>query len=509
VDRADAFLAAHPKSQDNLRRIFTLKFATVREGEEPTRRRGLRSEFSDEEWRLVSELADHPNRLLVTATPEGGETYAEAAHEAIFRRWGKLRDWIAAEHEFLAWRTGLERDRQRWETAPAASKDDALLMGFGLGQAQSWLEKRADDLSQAAREFVLHSGEVDSERREAARQLEIGRIKADEELARLRAEKEAREQRERADIEARARQMEQRRAGRLRALVYIMLIGIAGLIGLIGWISRPYLNELRYWYTQVRPFVLSAEAERALKPGDRFRECAKDCPEMIVVPAGEFMMGSPATERRRTERTQRKITIDRSFAVSKFEMTFEQWDACVAVGGCAYQPSDVRRGRGTKPVINVSWNDAQRYLAWFSRMTGKRYRLLSEAEWEYAARAGKRTAYSWGDAIGKGNANCAECGSPWDDRETAPVGSFPANAFGLHDMHGNVEEWVQDCIHDDDRVATDGSERIAKGDCDAHVVRGGSYGDHPQYLRSTEQNGRPTDYRLIMLGFRVGRTLAP
>ena len=108
VDRADAFLAGHPNAQDELRRIFTLKLATVREGEEPTRRRALRSEFSDEEWRLVSELADHPNRLLVTATPEGGETYAEVAHEAIFRRWDKLRDWIAAEREFLAWKTGLE-----------------------------------------------------------------------------------------------------------------------------------------------------------------------------------------------------------------------------------------------------------------------------------------------------------------------------------------------------------------------------------------------------------------
>ena len=129
VDRADAFLAAHPKSQDELRRIFTLKLATVREGEEPTRRRALRSEFTDEEWRLVSELADHPNRLLVTATPEGGETYAEVAHEAIFRRWDKLRDWIAAEREFLAWRTGLEAARRAWQATPDSSKNDALLMG--------------------------------------------------------------------------------------------------------------------------------------------------------------------------------------------------------------------------------------------------------------------------------------------------------------------------------------------------------------------------------------------
>src|SRR5262245_2959812 len=129
VDRADAFLAAHPKSQDELRRIFTLKLATVREGEEPTRRRALRSEFSDEEWRLVSELANHPYRLLVTATPEGGGTYAELAHEAIFRRWNKLRDWIAAEREFLAWRTGLEAARRAWQATPTSSKTDALLLG--------------------------------------------------------------------------------------------------------------------------------------------------------------------------------------------------------------------------------------------------------------------------------------------------------------------------------------------------------------------------------------------
>ncbi len=158
VDRADAFLAAHPKSQDKLRRIFTLKLATVREGEEPTRRRALRSEFSDEEWRLVCELADHPNRLLVTATPEGVETYAEAAHEAIFRRWDKLRDWIAAERQFLAWRTGLEAARRAWEAMPEGSKNDALLMGAALAQAQSWLAKRREDLPVVDRAIYLPPG---------------------------------------------------------------------------------------------------------------------------------------------------------------------------------------------------------------------------------------------------------------------------------------------------------------------------------------------------------------
>jgi hypothetical protein len=142
VDRADTFLDNHPKSQDELRRIFTLKLATVREGEEPARRRAARSEFTDKEWRLVSELADHPNRLVATATPEGGEAYAEVAHEAIFRRWGKLRQWIASEREFLAWRSGLEGARRAWQATPDSSKTGALLMELPLEKAQSWLAKR-------------------------------------------------------------------------------------------------------------------------------------------------------------------------------------------------------------------------------------------------------------------------------------------------------------------------------------------------------------------------------
>jgi hypothetical protein len=152
-DRADAFLANHPNSEDALRRILTLKLANVREGEEPTRRRALRSEFTHEEWRLVSELADHPNRLLVTATPESGETYAEVAHEAIFRRWDKLRQWIAVEREFLAWRTGLEAARRTWQATPKRSKKNALLMGAALTQAQSWLAKRSDDIPGIDRAF--------------------------------------------------------------------------------------------------------------------------------------------------------------------------------------------------------------------------------------------------------------------------------------------------------------------------------------------------------------------
>ncbi len=474
VDRADAFLASHPKSQDELRRIFTLKLATVREGEEPTRRRAARSEFTNEEWRLVSELADHPNRLLVTATPEGGETYAEVAHEAVFRRWDKLRNWIAAEREFLAWRTGLEAARRTWQTTLGSSKsEDALLMGAALTQAQSWLAKRRDDLPLIDRDFIDQSSR--------------------------------RERRERS------------RARRVQALVYVLLVG--SIAGLIGWINQSYLRERLTWYTtvrpymlrQVRPYVLTAAAERALKSGDSFRECAKDCPEMVVVPAGEFMMGSAADERDHygNEDPLHRVTMARPLAVSKFEVTFEQWDACVAIGACADVP-DSNMGRGTQPVINVSWDNVQQYVVWISTMTGRPYRLLSEAEWEYAARAGTTTAFSWGNEIGKNNADCNGCGSEWDSRRTAPVGSFAPNRFGLYDMHGNVWEWVEDCLHTNyEGAPKDGSAWIAQGDCNHRVVRGGSWAGYPVGLRSALRFWYSADDHGNDLGFRVARTLAP
>jgi formylglycine-generating enzyme required for sulfatase activity len=476
VDRADAFLATDPNSENELRRIFTLRLATVREDEEPTRRRAARSEFTDEEWRLVSELADHPNRLLVTATTEAGETYAEVAHEAVFRRWDKLREWIAAEREFLAWRTGLEAARRAWQATQDSSKRNALLMGAALTQAQSWFEKRREDLSGVDCDFINQS--IQRERRGRAR------------------------------------------ARRVQAFVYVLLVGI--IVGLIGVINEAYVKEQVHWYWAMRPwrvanvdpYVLKPEAERALKPREPFTECtnAKDCPEMVVVPAGEFMMGSPREEAGHisSEEPQHTVVFAKPFAVSKFVVTFDQWDACVEAGGCTWKAPDSGWGRGTKPVINVSWDDARQYVAWFSRMTGKTYRLLTEAEFEYAARAGTQNAYSWGDEIGNGNANCVGCGSKWGSVETSPVDSFKPNAFGLYDMHGNVWEWTEDCFHDNYKGAPqDGSAWTADTDCTRRVVRGGSWVNAPQNLRSAIRGRNTTDDRYLYLGFRVGRTLTP
>ena len=310
----------------------------------------------------------------------------------------------------------------------------------------------------------------------------------------------------------------QGRTRRMRALLAALFVSIV--VGVVGWINQSYLKEQMNWFTtmrpyiltQVRPYVLTSAAEQALKPKDFFRECAKECPEMIVVPAGDFLMGSPANEKghREDESPQHRVHVAKPFAVSKFEVTFEQWDVCVTLGRCA-QVSDNGMGRGTQPVINVTWHEARQYVAWFSIMTGQSYRLLSEAEWEYAARSGTDTAYSWGDEIGKGNANCNGCGSRWG--QPAPVGSFAANKFGLYDMHGNVWEWVEDCWHDNyvGNPPSDGSAWTTAcldvNDITRRVMRGGSWNVSPQYLRAAQRSRPETAYRSINLGFRVGRTL--
>jgi formylglycine-generating enzyme required for sulfatase activity len=160
-------------------------------------------------------------------------------------------------------------------------------------------------------------------------------------------------------------------------------------------------------------------------------------------------------------------------------------------------------------VINVNWSNAQEYVRWLSKETGKDYHLLSEAEWEYAARAGANTAYYWGDDVGIGNANCSQCGSQWDGKETAPAGSFKPNGFDLYDMAGNVWQWVQDCSHDDYTGAPIDGSAWMTGDCNSHIVRGGSWFDPPEATRAASRFGNPSDIRGPALGFRVGETLAP
>jgi formylglycine-generating enzyme required for sulfatase activity len=271
-----------------------------------------------------------------------------------------------------------------------------------------------------------------------------------------------------------------------------------------------------------------------------FRDCP-ECPEMLVIPAGATRLASGLD-----------VTIAAPFAVGRFTVTFEEWDACHAAGGSLHLPDDRGWGRGRRPVINVSWHDAQDYVAWLSKRTGKAYRLLSEAEWEYAAQAGTGR-----EAVAAARANEAEdnaIDSRWDGgphfgRQTAPVGSFPPNAFGLHDMHrpvahdaagqgyppnafgfhhlgvspetirtmlakfgfhdmlGNVWEWTADCwANGNANAPSDGSPRITV-ECSRRVLRGGSWLYDPRLARSADRSGDTSGGRIVSVGFRVARTL--
>jgi formylglycine-generating enzyme required for sulfatase activity len=238
-------------------------------------------------------------------------------------------------------------------------------------------------------------------------------------------------------------------------------------------------------------------------------DCA-DCPDMVVIPAGSYLMGSPDSEASRigTEQ-QRRVAITYALAVSRFDITFDEWGACVRDGGCdGYSPSDQGWGRGRRPVINVSWNDAQTYVSWLNRKTGHAYRLLSQTEWEYAARAGTATAFFFGDALSPGLANYGGTNGVNGARSkrTTPVGRFKPNGFGLYDMAGNVWQWTQDCWSDYYAGPLDGAPALT-GDCNRRALRGGAWNVGAANLRAAFRGRVPVESRKDIIGFRVARIL--
>ena len=219
--------------------------------------------------------------------------------------------------------------------------------------------------------------------------------------------------------------------------------------------------------------------EAAREPGVKFQD-APTLPEVVVVPPGRFLMGSTAG--------QREMAIDYSMAVGVYPVTFDEWDMCVSEGGCGgYSPGDQGWGRGNRPVINVSWYDARNYVAWLSWKTGKGYRLLNDSEWEYCCRAGTSTNYWWGEEVGEGLANWLFEGA----HQTSQVGSFLPNAFGLYDVHGNVNEWVED----------------SWGGAFRRTLRGGSWKSSNVELHAGRWKERDANKRGRTIGFRVARTL--
>jgi formylglycine-generating enzyme required for sulfatase activity len=315
--------------------------------------------------------------------------------------------------------------------------------------------------------------------------------------------------------------------------------------GLINDDTWPFVGEIydRFWQRYFQPlsrWALSVSAqvlpleipERARGGrGRSFRDC-EICPEMVEIKPGALLVGSPWLEADHTteEGPRRLVEIKEPFAVGRFEVTFEEWDAAQedtnwerVTGLAPRKPEDEGWGRGRRPVINVSWNDARAYVKWLSQRTGQTYRLLREAEWEYAARAGTTAAYPWGhdashDFANYGLNECCEGVSIGKDRwiNTAPVGSFPANKYGLHDMSGNVQEWLADNWQasylnwrPNDGDLPRGIAISPNTDASHRVVRGGSWLLPPRNLRSASRQGRDPVSRGAALGFRVARTLTP
>jgi formylglycine-generating enzyme required for sulfatase activity len=445
----------------------------------PRRRVARLSEIPAEARPLISRFVEQ--RLLATDfNKETGEATVEPAHEALLRQWSLLQAWLTEDAGLLAVLEGVKRASHDWDTN---------------NRSRAWLAHAADRLFAAERlslrpDLAANLGPTDRAYIAACRDAEA--------------------------TAKRGKRLLQSATYLLGALVILVLSAVIEQKPLIAG-YRYVRFTLPYSYEEGRP--LTAAAEHALKPGASFDECAQDCPEMVVVPAGSFLMGSPATEAGHTalEAPQHTVRIAKPFAVSKFEVTFADWNACVAGGGCNDYEPDAEWGHGDPdyrrlPVINVSWQDAQRYVAWLRDVTGKPYRLLSEAEYEYAARAGSKVAYPWGNEIGKRNADCKGCGSIWDGNRTAPVGSFPANRFGLYDMVGNVFEWTDDCVHTNYKGApTDGSPWLANngGNCSLRIWRGGSWYDSPDHLRSAARTWNAVGGRDDTVGFRIARTLGP
>jgi formylglycine-generating enzyme required for sulfatase activity/chromosome segregation ATPase/CRP-like cAMP-binding protein len=252
------------------------------------------------------------------------------------------------------------------------------------------------------------------------------------------------------------------------------------------------------------PQDAAPEATQVTRPRRTYSEPLNGggrAPVLVEFQASGFDMGSGVSSANFDERPRHRVQL-KAFAISKQEVTFAEYGRFARATGRSV-PGDNGWGRGERPVINVRWQDALAYTQWLSEQTGSRYRLPTEAEWEFAARSGSDARFWWGNETGKAHANCFDCGSEWSGQKTAPVGSFSASQFGLQDMAGNVMEWVQDCYQPDYSSAPADGSAVSSGDCSRRVVRGGAYDSPSENLRSASRDARDADTRLDNLGFRV------
>jgi len=421
----------------------------------PMRRVERLQAFSGDEQAMVERLVEA--RLLLLDRRDGIDI-VEIAHESLLRQWRQLAEWLTADADKLKLVESVDWATKEW--ARQGRQGDELL------------EHRASRLRAAERLL----GREDFRKR-------LG----DDGLAYLAA----------------CRAAEGKRARRVGVGVAAALVLIA-----FAWVNQATLQSWAYWLTTVQGRVLSASAERTLAPLAPFQECV-DCPPMVVVGPDTFTMGGLPGGENESDREYppQVVTIAASFAVAATPVTFTQFGACIEHGGC--NPSVTSPEKGEWPAVELSWHDAQAYAAWLARLTGKPYRLLSEAEYEYALRAGTKTYYPWPDrATARAQSNCGGCRSAEDGRAAMPVGSFPANAFGLFDMNGNVFQWVADCAHDDYKKRPPIHAAVwDEEQCRSRVIRGASWNSKLELLRSSSRDWHPPDYRSDVVGFRVARSL--
>lgn len=306
----------------------------------------------------------------------------------------------------------------------------------------------------------------------------------------------------------------------------LTIIGLFYLLGAAGpgWAQEPQEpQEQPQEQPEDKSVATSRSEERnrfSISPGARFRDC-EQCPEMVVVPPGSFQMGSPEDEPGRSvdEGPLHEVNIPRPFAIGRFEVTIAQWQACVDTRACIPLRDDKRGGGADRPAVNVSWHDALEYVRWLSKVSGKIYRLPTEAEWEYAARGGTDTPHYWAErAVACAFANVYDISGQrvhqfeWPhftcidaNTTTAPVGNYLANNFGLHDMLGNAWEWVQDCWNEGYANAPRNGRPNFQGDCKRRVVRGGSWKNVAWATRAAFRGWQGIDDRVDTNGFRVAR----
>ena len=252
---------------------------------------------------------------------------------------------------------------------------------------------------------------------------------------------------------------------------------------------------------KVEPPVL--KPKRSATTGESFKDCST-CPEMVTISSGQFVMGDDKGDR--SEKPAHRVRISKPFAIGKYEVTVGQWSECYKAGACKAASDNVETSDNV-PIRDVSWDDAHDYVRWLSKITGERYRLPTEAEWEYATRAGTSTTYWWGNHMLPGKANCKDCGGHWKQELPAEIGSYEANPFGLHDMNGNVWEWVNDCWHRDYHGAPSDGSTWDDPDCSVKVIRGGSWRNDKTYVHSASRFKYDTYVRYLLNGFRVARSM--